>query len=100
MSLIDVCQGDISAARADAIVTSTDEHLTIGGGVNGAIHAAAGPMLADACRAVGTGEVATAFSTSAGRLAARRVIHTVPPRWHGDERELLAATYRAVLARA
>jgi O-acetyl-ADP-ribose deacetylase (regulator of RNase III) len=65
LSLIEVCQGDITAARADAIVTSTDERLSVDGGVNGAIHAAAGPTLADACHAVGTAAATTAFSTAA-----------------------------------
>jgi O-acetyl-ADP-ribose deacetylase (regulator of RNase III) len=98
LSLIEVCLGDLASARADAIVTSASEDLSVSGGVNGAIHAAAGPSLADACRAVGTAAETTAFSTSAGHLNARRVIHAVPPRRHDPE--LLAATYRAVLERA
>ena len=107
---IGVIQGDITTLEVDAIVNAANERMLGGGGVDGAIHRAAGPELLEACREVAevrpgvrcpTGE---ARITPGFRLAARYVIHTVGPIWRGGEvgeRELLASCYRnsLVLAR-
>jgi O-acetyl-ADP-ribose deacetylase (regulator of RNase III) len=97
---------DITTLAVDAIVNAANERLLGGGGVDGAIHAAAGPGLLAACRALPelrpgvrcpTGE---ARMTRGFELPARFVIHTVGPIWrggHASERELLAACYRSVL---
>ncbi|APR87671.1 Putative ADP-ribose binding module [Minicystis rosea] len=101
-----VVTGDITRLHVDAIVNAANEWMLGGGGVDGAIHAAAGPELVEACRAVPlvrpdvrcpTGE---ARLTPGFRLPARFVIHTVGPVWHGGnqgEAELLASCYRASL---
>lgn len=94
-------QVDITTLAVDAIVNAANDRLLPGGGVCGAIHAAAGPDLAAACAALGgcpTGEVR---STPGFRLPARWVIHAVGPVWRGGtagEPELLAAAYRGSLA--
>lgn len=107
MSRLDVIVRDITRVQVDAIVNAANERMLGGGGVDGAIHAAAGPELLAACRAVPevragvrcpTGE---ARITRGFRLAARFVIHTVGPVWRGGrqrEEELLAACYRNSLA--
>jgi O-acetyl-ADP-ribose deacetylase (regulator of RNase III) len=101
--------GDITTLEVDAIVNAANRSLLGGGGVDGAIHRAAGPELLDACRAIPevkpgircpTGE---ARITPGFRLPARHVIHTVGPIWHGGglrEPEHLASCYRNVLALA
>jgi O-acetyl-ADP-ribose deacetylase (regulator of RNase III) len=103
---IDVVVADICTLQVDAIVNAANERLLGGGGVDGAIHRAAGPELLEACRALPivrhgvrcpTGQ---ARLTDAGRLPARHVIHTAGPIWLGgdsDEAELLAACYTACL---
>lgn len=103
MTLLDVQIGDLAAARADAIATSTSVDLKVGGGVNGAIHAAAGPELASHCAQLGQCPVAEARTTPPGRLGARHVIHGVAPRWkdgQDGEAQLLAALYGAIIAEA
>lgn len=107
MTWVDVQQGDITTMKVDAIVNAANEWLLGGGGVDGAIHTAAGPELLEACRQVAevrpgvrcpTGE---ARVTPGFRLPARFVIHTVGPVWRGgnhDEPNLLASCYRSVLA--
>ncbi len=104
-----VWRGDITALEVDAIVNAANERMLGGGGVDGAIHRAAGPALRDACRAVPevkpgvrcpTGE---ARITSGFDLPAGHVIHTVGPMWSGGdagEPELLASCYRESLALA
>lgn len=90
---------DITTLRVDAIVNAANEMLAPGGGVCGAIHAAAGPELAAACAAVGGGcPTGEARITPGFRLPARHVIHAVGPFWHGGtagEPALLASAYRS-----
>jgi O-acetyl-ADP-ribose deacetylase (regulator of RNase III) len=100
---IGVVRGDITALDVNAIVNAANSGLRGGGGVDGAIHSAAGPELLKACRAIGgcpTGEVRV---TPGFRLKAKHVIHAVGPVWHGGqegEPELLASAYREALGAA
>ncbi|MHC1480750.1 O-acetyl-ADP-ribose deacetylase [Frateuria aurantia] len=93
-------QGDITCLQVDAIVNAANSALLGGGGVDGAIHRAAGPQLLDACRALHGCPVGEARLTPGFRLPARWVIHTVGPVWQGGQRGeagLLAACYRHCL---
>ena len=95
-TIVELCQGDITAHEVDAIVNAANSRLAGGGGVDGAIHRAGGPAIMEACRKIGGCPAGQAVITTGGNLPARCVIHTVGPVYRdgrSGEPEILTNAY-------
>jgi O-acetyl-ADP-ribose deacetylase (regulator of RNase III) len=103
---IELVEGDVTAQAVDAIVNAANSSLLGGGGVDGAIHRNGGPAILEECRTLratrypGGLPAGDAVATTAGKLPARWVIHTVGPVWHAGEAEERAATLRSCYTRS
>ena len=101
--MIEAIRGDVTSQEVDAIVNAANETLLGGGGVDGAVHRAAGPELLEECLGLGGCRPGEAKATAGYRLPARWIIHTVGPIWHGGtqgEADVLRACHRNALALA